>query len=53
MQMGRWFGFRHNYGDLVRLFIGTDEPLDTQGKKRINLYQAFGAVCRDEEAFRA
>lgn len=25
MQMGRWFGFRRNYRDLVRLFIGRDE----------------------------
>jgi hypothetical protein len=52
MQMGRWFGFREGYGDLVRLFIGTDEPLDKKGRKRINLYAAYGAVCRDEEAFR-
>jgi hypothetical protein len=53
MQMGRWFGFRRGYQDLVRLFIGTDEidggPTST---KRINLYEAFGAICRDEEMFR-
>lgn len=53
MQMGRWFGFRRGYRDLVRLFIGTDEidggPKST---KRINLYEAFGAICRDEEMFR-
>lgn len=52
MQMGRWFGFRRGYGDLVRLFIGTKEALPGKGQKAINLYQAFGAVCRDEEAFR-
>jgi hypothetical protein len=52
MQMGRWFGFRRGYGDLVRLFIGTDEPLDSRGRRRINLYRAFGAICRDEEMFR-
>jgi len=52
MQMGRWFGFRKGYGDLVRLFIGTNERLDKGGRKRINLYAAFGAVCRDEEVFR-
>ncbi|MEA1015146.1 Z1 domain-containing protein [Sphingosinicella sp. LY1275] len=52
MQMGRWFGFRRGYPDLVRLYIGTDEPLDSRGNRRINLYHAFGAVCRDEEAFR-
>lgn len=52
MQMGRWFGFRRGYGDLVRLYIGTQEPLPGKGQKIINLYHAFGAVCRDEEAFR-
>lgn len=53
MQMGRWFGFRKGYQDLVRLFIGTDE-IDggPKSKKRINLYEAFGAICRDEEMFR-
>lgn len=53
MQMGRWFGFRKGYMDLVRLFIGTNE-IDggPKSKKRINLYQAFGAICRDEEMFR-
>ena len=52
MQMGRWFGFRRGYRDLVRLFIGTKEPIGSTGKKHINLYEAFGAICRDEEAFR-
>ena len=53
MQMGRWFGFRKDYNDLVRLFIGVDE-IDggAKSKKRINLYEAFGAICRDEEDFR-
>lgn len=52
MQMGRWFGFRKGYRDLVRLFIGTKEKLGNKGKKTINLYEAFGAICRDEEMFR-
>ncbi|MBZ9654014.1 Z1 domain-containing protein [Phyllobacterium lublinensis] len=52
MQMGRWFGFRRGYGDLVRLFIGTAEKVG-QGKQTIDLYEAFGGVCRDEEIFRA
>lgn len=53
MQMGRWFGFRKGYKDLVRLFIGTNEvDGGPKSKKRINLYEAFGAVCRDEEVFR-
>lgn len=50
MQMGRWFGFRRGYQDLVRLFIGTEEP-NGRGKT-INLYEAFGGVCKDEEFFR-
>ncbi|WP_162177319.1 Z1 domain-containing protein [Actinotalea ferrariae] len=40
MQAGRWFGYRKGYRDLVRLFIPDD------------LYQAFEAVLRDEEALR-
>ncbi|MCW2539688.1 MAG: hypothetical protein JWN95_1413 [Frankiales bacterium] len=50
MQMGRWFGFRRGYGDLVRLYIGRSEP---DGKSTIDLYEAFEAVVRDEEAFRS
>ncbi|MGA7087942.1 MAG: Z1 domain-containing protein [Candidatus Dormiibacterota bacterium] len=50
MQMGRWFGFRQGYADLVRLFIGRAEPY---GRARtLDLYQAFEAVCRDEMEFR-
>jgi hypothetical protein len=52
MQMGRWFGFRHGYRDLVRLYIGRHEPLTAARKKFIDLYEAFEAICRDEEAFR-
>ncbi|MFE9723769.1 Z1 domain-containing protein [Streptomyces sp. NPDC005794] len=51
MQMGRWFGFRPGYRDLVRLFIGRQEPLGK--KKTVDLYEAFEAICRDEEMFRA
>jgi hypothetical protein len=49
MQMGRWFGFRNGYGDLVRLYIGRAEP---DGKATVDLYEAFDAIVRDEEAFR-
>ena len=52
MQMGRWFGYRPGYGDLVRLFIGRDEPFGNKGKNRLDLYEAFEAICRDEEKFR-
>ena len=49
MQMGRWFGFRKGYQDLVRLYLGREE---TMGTKDIDLYEAFEAICRDEETFR-
>jgi hypothetical protein len=49
MQMGRWFGFRTGYRDLVRLYLGREE---TMGARDVDLYEAFEAICRDEEAFR-
>ncbi|WP_030367072.1 Z1 domain-containing protein [Streptomyces roseoverticillatus] len=50
MQMGRWFGFREGYRDLVRLWIGRNE---TAGSKELDLYEGFEAICQDEESFRA
>ncbi|WP_052414092.1 Z1 domain-containing protein [Streptomyces glaucescens] len=50
MQMGRWFGFREGYRDLVRVFLGRSESM---GAKEIDLYSAFEAICLDEENFRA
>lgn len=52
MQMGRWFGYRRNYRDLVRLFIGRKEPLNSAGTRHLDLYAAFQGLCRDEEMFR-
>jgi len=50
MQVGRWFGFRRGYKDLVRLYVGRQEP---DGKKgTMDMYLAFKSICRDEEAFR-
>jgi hypothetical protein len=49
MQMGRWFGYRPGYRDLVRLFIGRNEET---AKSEIDLYDAFTSVVRDEEEFR-
>lgn len=46
LQMGRWFGFRAGYKDLVRLFIEKSDAGE------FDLYEAFEAVCRDEEMFR-
>ncbi len=54
MQMGRWFGFRRGYQDLVRVFLGRQEPSSRRiGAPPIDLYRWFEATCRDEEAFRA
>ena len=47
MQMGRWFGFRAGYKDLVRLYIDRGTP-----RSAFDLYEAFEAVCRSEELFR-
>ncbi|RCG23578.1 endonuclease [Streptomyces diacarni] len=49
MQMGRWFGFRKGYRDLVRLYIGRTE--ESRGQE-VDLYKAFEAICQDEEDFR-
>ncbi|MFJ8081398.1 Z1 domain-containing protein [Streptomyces sp. NPDC096205] len=50
MQMGRWFGFRPGYRDLVRLYIGREEPFGRDGS--VDLYEAYEGICRDEETFR-
>lgn len=47
MQMGRWFGFRAGYKDLVRLYIDRGTP-----GSAFDLYEGFEAVCRSEELFR-
>jgi hypothetical protein len=47
MQMGRWFGFRPGYRDLVRLYIGRSD-----GRTAYDIYLAFEAACRSEETFR-
>jgi Z1 domain-containing protein len=52
MQMGRWFGFRSGYRDLVRLFIGRAEPIGPKGKRIVDLYEAFHGMCLDDEEFR-
>jgi hypothetical protein len=48
-QMGRWFGFRAGYRDLVRLYIDRNAKF---GKARVDLYKAFEAIAYDEAAFR-
>ncbi|MCW8966901.1 MAG: Z1 domain-containing protein, partial [Candidatus Pacearchaeota archaeon] len=50
MQVGRWFGFRRGCSDLVRVYLGREEP---DGKNRtFDLKEAFKSICRDEEMFR-
>lgn len=51
MQMGRWFGYRKGYGDLVRLYIARN-AVGPRGKT-VDLYEAFEAILRDERDFRA
>lgn len=50
MQMGRWFGYRPRYRDLVRLYIGRNVPAPRHAV--IDLYKSFEAIVRDEEDFR-
>ena len=50
MQMGRWFGFRPGYRDLVRLYVGRASPAG-RGSRR-DIYDAFEAACKSEEMFR-
>ena len=50
MQMGRWFGFRKGYRDLVRVYL---QAGSTEKKRNMNLVAAFRAACMDEEALRA
>jgi hypothetical protein len=48
MQMGRWFGFRPGYRDMVRVFLGVKE-----GRRGdTDLVSLFKEVCRMEERFR-
>jgi hypothetical protein len=47
MQMGRWFGFRRGYHDLVRLFIGRNE----NGLR--DIYDEYKDNYRMEEEFRS
>ena len=47
MQMGRWFGFRPGYEDLVRIFIGRN-----QGRGGVDLIEDFKDACRLEEKAR-
>lgn len=49
LQMGRWFGYRKGYKDLIRLYIDRNRDV---GNKEFDLYEAFEAIVRDELEFR-
>jgi hypothetical protein len=50
LQMGRWFGYRFGYQDLVRIYLASNASI---GKKQtVNLYEAFREIAISEEAFR-
>jgi hypothetical protein len=49
MQMGRWFGYRGGYQDLVRLYISRNERI---GKEVIDVYGIYESTCIDEERTR-
>jgi len=47
MQMGRWFGFREGYRDVVRIFVGR-----SQGRQGLDLVDRFKQACLMEEKSR-
>jgi len=49
MQMGRWFGYRAGYQDLVRLYISRREEAKPDP---IDVYDIFESICIDEETLR-
>lgn len=48
MQMGRWFGYRAGYQDLVRLYVGKEPGRPDE----IDVYKTFEGICIDEERLR-
>jgi len=52
MQMGRWFGYRPGYMDLVRLYIAREVVGPGRAPKVYDLYDDFTSIVQDEEDFR-
>ena len=50
LQMGRWFGYRFGYQDLVRIYLASNASITK--KQTVNLYEAFSEIAISEEAFR-
>lgn len=51
LQMGRWFGYRPGYQDLVRVYLASNAKISK--KESVDLYEAFREITNNEEAFRA
>lgn len=50
LQMGRWFGYRYGYRDLVRIYLAKNASITK--KQTVDLYEAFREIAISEEAFR-
>lgn len=50
LQMGRWFGYRSGYRDLVRIYLAKNASITK--KQTVDLYEAFREIAISEEAFR-
>ena len=50
LQMGRWFGYRLGYQDLIRIHLAANASITK--KQTVNLYDAFREIAISEEAFR-
>lgn len=50
LQMGRWFGYRPGYRDLVRIFLATNTAISKN--QLVNLYEAFDMMAESEAKFR-
>ncbi len=51
LQMGRWFGYRPGYHDLVRVYLATKKKLGKNST--VSIYEAFEAITQAEQAFRS
>lgn len=50
LQMGRWFGYRPGYRDLVRIYLATNTAISKN--QLVNLYEAFDMMAESEAKFR-
>lgn len=50
LQMGRWFGYRPGYRDLVRIYLAANTAISKS--QFVNLYDAFDSMAETEAEFR-